>query len=136
MSKKKSTSFVACGKRKSAIARATIKPGTGIVKVNGIALEVYAPEFAKMTIQTPLVLAEDTAKKFDINVRINGGGVISGAEATALAIAKALVEKNDKLESVFAEYDKQLITADVRQRESRKPNTHGKARSKRQKSYR
>jgi ribosomal protein S9 len=53
-----------------------------------------------------------------------------------LAIARALVEKDKKLKEVFLDYDRQLLVADVRQKESAKPNSHGKARAKRQKSYR
>jgi len=133
---KKQTTKIASGKRKSSIARATIKAGDGKVTINGIDLNVFTPTFAKMKISTPLVLSGEEAKKYDISVRVNGGGFSSNAEAAALAIAKALVLENKKLESTFLEYDRHLLIADVRQRESRKPNTHGKARSKRQKSYR
>jgi len=135
MSKKQNTK-IASGKRKTAIAKATIKAGTGIVTVNGTSLDVLTPTFAKMKIQTPLLLIGDDAKKYDINVRVNGGGFSSNSEAASLAIAKVLVMENKKLEQVFLDYDRHLLIADVRRRESRKPNTHGKARSKRQKSYR
>ena len=133
---KVSKQTITSGKRKCAVARAVLKPGTGKVKVNGIDLEVYTPEFSRLKIQTPLILAEDVAKKYDINIRVNGGGFNSCAEASALAIAKSLVKQNKGLEKVFLEYDRQLLVADVRRKEVRKPNRHGKARSKRQKSYR
>jgi len=127
---------IASGKRKTSVAKATIKTGTGLVKINGVSLDVITPKFAKLKIQTPLILAKDEAKKVDINVRVSGGGISSSAEACALAITKALVLQNKKLEKTFLEYDRQLIVADVRRKEVVKPNRHGKARSKRQKSYR
>ena len=60
----------------------------------------------------------------------------SQAEAAALAIARAFAQHDKKLEKVFLDFDRQLLVADVRRREKTKPNCQGKARSKRQKSYR
>jgi len=126
------------GKRKRAVARAVIKPGSGVVKINNRLLEFCQPDIAKLKMQEPLLLAENHSTKTDITVKISGGGVMSQAEAARLAIARALVgfTKDKKLEKTFLEYDRHLLVADVRRREARKPNTHGKARSKRQKSYR
>ena len=127
------------GKRKKAIARVTIKPGKGFVRINHVLLDVYQPKIARMKITEPLLLAgNDVTKKININVNVNGGGWEGQAEAARLAIARALVHfTNSKiLEKNFLDYDRQLLVADVRQRESRKPNTHSKARSKVQKSYR
>ena len=124
------------GTRKRAIARATIKPGKGIVKINRLLLENYTPEMNRLRIKEPLILAGDLANKLDIKVTVNGGGVTSQSDAARLAIAKALAEHSSKLKNVFLDYDRQLIVADVRRKEVRKPNRHGKARAKRQKSYR
>ena len=124
------------GKRKSAIARATIKEGKHFVKVNNTSLDVFSPNMAKLRIQEPLLLAGDAVKNLSISVNVSGGGVTSQADAVRLAIAKALAEYNEGLRQVFLDYDRQLLVADVRRRETRKPNSHGKARSKRQKSYR
>ncbi len=124
------------GKRKKAIARATLKPGKGTVKINNQLLDTYQPEIYKMRIQEPLILAGDDAGKFDIIVNIHGGGIASQADAARLAIGRALVKQSKKLEKVFLNYDRQLLVADVRRKEVRKPNRHGKARAKRQKSYR
>ena len=130
--------LITSGKRKQAIARAVIKPGSGIVKINNLLLEFHQPDIAKLKMQEPLMLAENHAGKVDITVKISGGGVMSQAEAARLSIARALVgfTKDKKLEKTFLEYDRHLLVADIRRRETRKPNTHGKARSKRQKSYR
>ena len=124
------------GKRKSAIARATIKSGKGNVKINNIALSAYQPKLAKARIEEPIIIAGDIAKKVDISVTVKGGGVSSQADAIRLAIAKALAEHTSTLKQKFLDYDRQLIVADVRFKESRKPNSQGKARAKRQKSYR
>jgi small subunit ribosomal protein S9 len=130
--------IITSGKRKRAVARAVVKAGTGVVKINGKILEFCQPDVAKLKIQEPLMLAENHANKVDVMVSVSGGGFMSQAEAARLAIARALVEftKDNKLEKVFLDYDRHLMVADVRRREMRKPNTHGKARAKRQKSYR
>lgn len=124
------------GKRKKAVAKATVKPGSGQVYINKESLDIYTPKLAKQRIQEPLLLAGDVTKKLQINVTVSGGGVSGQADAIRLAIAKALAEHDSSLKDVFLEYDRQLIVADVRTRETRKPNSHGKARAKRQKSYR
>ena len=127
----------ASGKRKTAVARVTVKPGSGRVVINTIPLEMYSPALARMRIQESVILAEDLLGKVDITVRSFGGGVMSQANAIRLAIARALVEysEDDKLENVYLEYDRQLLVADVRRKETCKPNDSS-ARSKRQKSYR
>ena len=124
------------GKRKSSIARATLSPGTGIVRINGLLLDCWNPGMNQLKIREPIILAGATALGADVRLNVQGGGISSQAEACRLALARALVEFDKRLEKTFLEYDRQLLVADVRQRESRKPNTHGKARSKRQKSYR
>lgn len=129
---------VASGKRKTAVARAVIRPGSGVVKINGKLIQFFDPQIAKLKLEEPLIIAGESAKKFDIRVKVSGGGIISQAEAARLAIAKAFVEitKDKNLERAYLDYDRHLLVADVRRREVRKPNTHGKARAKRQKSYR
>jgi len=124
------------GKRKMAVARATIKTGTGKVTINKINLDSYQPILARHKILEPVILAKESMKTLNIDVKVNGGGVIGQAEAARLAIARALVKHNAKLKTTFLEYDRQLLVADVRRKEVAKPNSHGKARAKRQKSYR
>ncbi len=126
------------GKRKRAIARATLKSGKGDIKINNQMLESFEPKFVRMKIMEPLILAGDLAKKVDINVNVAGGGIISQAEAVRLAIARALVEysKSSSLKDSFLKYDRHLLVADTRRKEASKPNRHGQARAKRQKSYR
>jgi len=124
------------GKRKTAVARATLKEGKGIVRINGMSLEIYEPKLSRLKLMEPLTLAGDTAKKVNITVKIHGGGSSSQAEAARLAIGRSLAQFDNSLESVFQGYDRHLLVADVRRKETHKPNRHGKARAKRQKSYR
>ncbi len=129
-------SIVATGKRKSSVARATLSPGTGKVSINNIDINSYEPAIARLKLQEPLILAGSVVSKVDISINVVGGGYMSRTSAARLAVARALVQKFEKLKEVFLAYDRQLLVADVRRKESKKPNTRGKARAKRQKSYR
>jgi len=125
------------GSRKLSIARATLRPGKGVIRVNRMLVDHYRPEMCRIKILEPLLLAGELADKVDIDVRVNGGGVNSSAEAARLAIARALVAFAGKqdLKQRFLEYDRSMLVADVRYKETCKPND-SKARAKRQKSYR
>ncbi len=124
------------GKRKSAIARATLYPGTGKITVNQKFLDTIHPKLSRLKIREPLMLSGEIASKIDVNIDVHGGGFISQAEAARVAVGRALVEFSPELKDSFLEYDRQLLIADVRRKEPRKPNCHGKARAKVQKSYR
>ena len=124
------------GKRKESVARATLYPGDGTVRVNGQLLEFWNPGMQQMKVREPLILAGEAAEKASIKLNVHGGGVSSQAEACRLAVSRAMVEFDKKLEKTYLAYDRQLLVADVRRKESRKPNTHGNARAMRQKSYR
>jgi small subunit ribosomal protein S9 len=125
------------GKRKQAIAKATVRPGSGIVRINSTTLDNYQPKVARMRIREPLLLAEGFTEKFDVIVRTYGGGYMAQAEAARLAIARALAEatKSSTLRSTFLKYDRHMLVADTRRKEMRKPND-SRARAARQKSYR
>jgi small subunit ribosomal protein S9 len=124
------------GKRKRAVARATVKKGTGRVTVNNILLEDYTPKMAKMRIMEPLLLS-GMKDQINVSVKVNGGGIIGQSNAARLAIARAIVNfsEDKNIEKTFLEYDRQLLVADIRRKETCKPND-SKARAKRQKSYR
>ncbi|MBW2995868.1 30S ribosomal protein S9 [Candidatus Woesearchaeota archaeon] len=124
------------GKRKRAVARATLKPGTGKVRINNEMIDVYGNNIARLRLKEPLLLAGDVASQVDIDVRVNGGGVNSQSEAARLAIARALAKYAKRLEKIFLNYDRHLLVADIRRKEASKPNRRGQARAKRQKSYR
>jgi len=111
------------GKRKMSIARATIKPGAGIVRINKKLIDTMDSEMARDKIKEPLLIAGDVSKKINVYVDVRGGGVMSQAEAVRNAIARALVAyTNDKeLKKQFVEYDRHLLIADVRRTEPQKP---------------
>ena len=125
------------GSRKRSKARATLKKGTGKVRINGFLLDNYKPDFAKAKIMEPLMIAGEVSSKVDIKVNVNGGGWRSQGDAIRLAIARALVEfsKDKTLEKTFIDYDRHLMVADIRRKEQYKPND-SKARAKRTKSKR
>ena len=114
--------LMAVGKRKCAVARAYAKPGSGRVRINKIPLEVYQPELARMIISEPLLLAGDVAKKLDIDVNVKGGGVFGQADAVRQAIARILVQVDEKLKDVFLKYDRYLLVHDPRRNEPHKPS--------------
>ena len=125
------------GKRKTAIARATIRDGRGRIRINKVPVELYNPEMARNMIMEPLIMAKELANKIDIDVNVNGGGVMSQAEAARTAIARALVEwsGDEELRKVYLEYDRTLLVNDIRRKESKKQMGRG-ARKRRQTSYR
>ncbi len=125
------------GKRKQAIARATVQAGKGMIKINKRPIGTYEPEIYKLKMQEPLILSGDLQNKVDIAVIITGGGIQSQAEAARLAIAKGLVafSGSKTLKNDFLAYDRHMLIADVRRNEPHKPND-SKPRKARQKSYR
>lgn len=125
------------GKRKTAIARGTVKEGTGRVKVNRKPVELYEPELARLKIFEPLELAGDIVNSVDINVRVVGGGIMGQAEAARMVIAKGLVEYTGdmNLKDRYVQYDRTMLVGDPRRSESKKFGGPG-ARARKQKSYR
>ena len=123
------------GKRKRAIARATLRPGTGLVRINNTALHQYHPALMRLKIEEPLLIADKLKDEVNIDVIVRGGGIGGQTEAARLAVARALAQYDKKLEKSFLSYDRHLLVADVRRKETRKPND-SKARAARQKSYR
>ncbi len=125
------------GKRKRAIARATLSEGKGVIRINSLRLNAYQPMIARMMVEEPLLIAGDVAGKVDIDVNVLGGGWHSQAEAVRNAVANALVEfvGTKKIKQDMLDYDRQLLVSDVRRAEMSKPND-SKPRKARQKSYR
>jgi small subunit ribosomal protein S9 len=130
--------LVVSGKRKTAIARAVVKPGMGRIRINMTPLEIYQPEVARQKIMEPLIQAgDDLWKQLDIDVKVSGGGYMGQAEAARMAIANALLKwtKSTQLRSAFIEYDRTMIVGDPRRKEPKKFGGPG-ARARDQKSYR
>ena len=115
------------GKRKTAIARAVVKEGTGKVVVNKSPIAIYSPELARLKIEEPLQLVPEKAAKVDISVTVQGGGVMGQAAAVRTAIARGLVDfyKDDEREALFRAYDRTLIINDDRRKLPKKPLGRG-----------
>jgi small subunit ribosomal protein S9 len=126
------------GKKKTAIARATVRDGSGKVRINSRPVELVDPEPAQLKILEPFrVVDDDLRGDVDIDVSIEGGGIMGRADAARTAIARALVQHtNDaELRDAYMAFDRSLLVNDVRQSEAKKWGGPG-ARARYQKSYR
>ena len=132
------------GKRKTAIARSSVKKGKGRIRVNSQPVEIYEPEMARNKVMEPLIIA-DAMKKLsgtDINISVHGGGIMGQADAIRTAIARGLVQFNggadgidEELRDEYLRYDRSLLVNDPRRKEPKHQMGRG-ARKKKQKSYR
>jgi len=137
MSKAKKV-LVFSGKRKTAIARAMVKPGKGRIRINNIPVEIFEPKLARDKIMEPfLLIGEEPWKQLDINVKVVGGGFMGQAEAVRVAIVKCILNwtKSARLRTTLRDYDRTMIAGDHRRKESKKFGGPG-ARARDQKSYR
>ena len=80
------------GRRKEAVARAQVRPGTGQFLINGKTLEAYFPTAVSQMVVSEALTVTDTRENYDITASIHGGGVSGQAGALRLAIARSLVE--------------------------------------------
>ncbi len=144
MSEKKKSIHDA-GKRKRALARATINEGKGVVRINSTNLNVYGNEVDQLRIREPIVLAKELVDmdKVDIYVVVNGGGHSGQIDAIRTAISRALLQyaakfkKEEALREKLVEHDRSLVSGDSRRTEPHKPSKSSQGpRAKRQKSYR
>ncbi len=129
---------IATGKRKTSIARAVIKPGYGRIWINGVPIEIWPIELARLKMMEPLLLVGELWKQVDIRVNVKGGGVMSQADAVRMAIARGLLkyfDDNKELEKIFTEYDRYMLSGDPRRTEPEKWMRYS-ARRRWQKSYR
>lgn len=115
--------FYATGKRKNAIARTWITPGKGEIKINGRSLEDYFTVYtAKTIISQPLVLT-NTQDKFDIKVRVFGGGIMGQAGAIRHGITRALMEYDGELRPALKKAG--FVRRDPREKERKKYGQKG-----------
>ncbi len=139
MDDKKPKTIITIGKRKRAIARATLKEGNGRITINKTPLKNVKPQLAQLKILEPLALAGSIKDKVDINININGGGTFGQADAARQAIARGLIKwTNDKnLQKKITNHDRTMVSYDPRRTEPRKPSRSKQgARTKRQLSKR
>jgi len=130
--------LVVSGKRKTATARAVVKPGAGRIRINRVPVEIFEPRIAREKVMEPLIQAGDEVwKQLDIDVKVSGGGYMGQAEAARMAVSNALLKwtKSAHLRTVFAEYDRTMMVGDARKKEPKKFGGPG-ARARDQKSYR
>ena len=113
----------ATGKRKSAVARVRIKPGTGQIVINGRTMAEYFPrEVLHMRIQTPFEVA-GAEGRWDVTAKINGGGISGQADALRHAIARALEKSDESLRAPLKRGG--LLTRDARKKERKKYGQKG-----------
>jgi len=133
------------GKRKRACARATIREGKGMIRINSVPLSIYGDEILRMRIQEPLMIAGQIVdlEKINIDVNVKGGGFSGQIDAIRTALSRALVsyaakiKKDAELREKLVSYDRSLISGDSRRTEPHKPSKSSQGpRAKRQKSYR
>ena len=132
------------GKRKTAVARATVKAGKGRVRVNSEPIEILQPALSRRKAMEPLVIADamNRLSKVDINILTHGGGVMGQTDAIRTAIARGLVHYNggaegldEELRDEYLRFDRSLLVNDPRRKEPKHQLGRG-ARRKKQKSYR
>ena len=125
------------GKKKTAVARATVRDGEGRVRINSQPVELVEPEIARLKMLEPFRIVDGVRDDVDIDVDVGGGGYNGQADAVRTAIARGLVEfRNDaELRDAYMEFDRSLLVNDVRQSEPKKWGGPG-ARARYQKSYR
>jgi len=133
------------GRKRSAVAVASVRTGKGLIKVNGSPLELVEPAILRIKVFEPLLLLGNKRfSKLDIRVRVRGGGYTSQIYAIRQAICKGVVAYNQKyvdesskreIKDLLLQYDRTMLVTDPRRCEPRKFGGKG-ARARRQKSYR
>ena len=141
---RKKKSVESSGRRKTAIARASVKAGKGRVRVNSEPIEILQPALARRKAMEPLVIADAMNRwsKVDINLTTTGGGIMGQTDAIRTAIARGLVHYNggaegidEELRDEYLRFDRSLLVNDPRRKEPKHQLGRG-ARRKKQKSYR
>jgi small subunit ribosomal protein S9 len=115
--------YYGTGRRKSAIARVYLRPGTGEFAVNGKALDTYfVTEQQRVSAKRSLILTE-TGATFDVVTTVSGGGVAAQADAVKMGIARALLQFNAELRKTLK--SEGLLTRDARVKERKKYGQKG-----------
>ena len=111
------------GRRKAAVARVFVKPGTGKITINHKELEVYFPlHILQYEVKQPLLVTE-TTENFDVVINLVGGGIKGQAEAARMGIARALCQVDAEFRSVLKKNG--FLTRDSREVERKKPGQPG-----------
>jgi small subunit ribosomal protein S9 len=106
------------GRRKEAVARVRLRPGTGVVTVNGRAVSAYFPTATQVMIATEAMRVAEVEESFDVDVTMDGGGVSGQAGALRMGLARALAEHDPEKRAALKKAG--LLTRDARKKESKK----------------
>jgi len=106
------------GRRKQAVARVRLRPGSGKVTINKRELENYFPNATHRMVALEGLRLTSTDEVYDVDCTMDGGGVTGQAGALRLAIARALVELDPELRATLKKAG--LLTRDAREKESKK----------------
>ncbi|MEE8594995.1 MAG: 30S ribosomal protein S9 [Gemmatimonadota bacterium] len=113
------TQIQSVGRRKSAVARLTMRPGTGLWRINGRELDEYFPMHRHREVVERPIGVVSAEGSYDMLVRVRGGGPTGQAGAVQLAVARALVEADPDQRPVLRSHG--LLTRDARKVERKKP---------------
>lgn len=116
--KKAQTAIIATGRRKSSVARVRLESGKGRIIVNGRDINEYLQRDTLLLVARQPLALTDTAEKYDITVRVVGGGEAGQAGAICHGIARALVKANETYKKELK--DAGLLTRDPRMKERKK----------------
>ncbi len=138
--RKKRNTIVARGKRKRAIARASMSSGNGKITINGVSAELIKPKEIRDLILEPIIISKKVnilMKGYDVRINVYGGGIMGQAQAARTALANVIVETtNDEgLKHAYMVYDRSILVDDHRRVEPKKFGGP-KARARNQTSYR
>jgi small subunit ribosomal protein S9 len=120
----------ATGRRKRAIARVQLTLGQGVITINKKPVEEYFPRPQLLSIVRQPFEATQSASRFDVSVKTEGGGVTGQAGAVRHGIARALVEMDESLKSILRQNG--FLTRDPREKESKK---YGRKRARKRFQY-
>jgi len=115
---KTSSDQLGTGRRKEAVARVRLRPGTGQFTLNGRSLEDYFASRAQRMVVTAPLRATQREKDYDVIARIHGGGTTGQAGALRHGLARALIELDPSLREVLKAEG--FLTRDAREKERRK----------------
>ena len=107
------------GRRKTSVARVFVKPGTGVISINGKDAKTYfCTDVLVYKVNQPFLLTE-TVGQYDVTVNVFGGGITGQAEAIRLGVSRAMCEINEEFRLLLKPHG--LLTRDARMVERKKP---------------
>jgi len=118
------------GRRKEAVARARLRPGTGVHTINGKAFDQYFPTAMQRMVVTEALRVMNVEETYDIDATMHGGGISGQSGALRMAIARALVELDPEARPALKKAG--LLTRDPRRKESKK---YGLVKARKAKQY-